>query len=68
MCTNCHGADGTAPIARGRTAGQSKDYLVNALKAYKGGVENVIMSALAKGLSDADTENLAAYYASASCK
>jgi cytochrome c553 len=50
-------------------AGQSKDYLVTALKAYKAGERtNIVMSPLAKDLSDADMENLAAHYANAVCK
>ncbi len=70
VCANCHGANG---IARDRSApnlvGQSKDYLSDALKAYASGARpHVVMSALAKGMSDADAEKSAAYYASASCK
>ena len=70
MCTNCHGANGVSTDrAWPNLAGQSKDYLANALKAYAGGTRsNVVMSALAKGLSDADIEKFAAYYASSSCK
>ena len=70
VCTNCHGAngistDGMAP----NLVGQSKDYLANALKAYSSGTRpHVVMSALTKGMSDADAEKLAAYYASSSCK
>jgi cytochrome c553 len=48
-------------------AGQQKDYIVAALKAYKEGArKNEMMSGIAKGLSDADMEALAAYYSSAS--
>ena len=70
VCTNCHGANG---ISGARSApnlvGQTKDYLANTLQAYASGARsNVIMSALTKGMSDADTEKLAAFYASASCK
>ena len=70
MCTNCHGANG---ISTDRLApnlvGQSKDYLADALKAYASGTRsNVVMVALTKGMSDADAEKLAAYYASSSCK
>ena len=70
ICTNCHGANG---VATDRSwpdlTGQSKEYLVNSLKAYKDGTRtNVVMSALAKDLSDADMDNLAGYYANASCK
>ena len=70
MCTNCHGTDGvSADRVWPNLAGQSKNYLTDALKAYAGGKRtNVVMSSLAKNLSDADTENLAAYYAGASCK
>jgi cytochrome c553 len=70
VCTNCHGANGIG-TNRGwpNLAGQSKDYLANALKAYASGTRlNVVMSALTKGMSDVDVENLAAYYASPSCK
>ena len=47
-------------------AGQNKEYLVAALKAYKtkqrsGGMA-AVMQAQAAGLSDADMENLAEYY------
>ncbi len=70
VCTNCHGANG---IGGDRSApnlvGQSKDYLADALKAYAGGARShVVMTALAKGVSDADAEKLAAYYAGVSCK
>lgn len=69
-CAACHGANGVSSNpAWPSLAGQSKDYLVSALKAYKSGTRNnAMMTAVAKDLSDADIENLAAYYASASCK
>ncbi len=70
MCTNCHGTNGAGVgSAWPNLAGQSKDYIANALKAYAGGARsNVIMSAIAKSLSDAKAEKVAAYYASAVCK
>jgi cytochrome c553 len=41
--------------------------MVDALQAYKAGTrENEVMAGIAKGLSDADMEALAGYYASAS--
>ena len=70
VCTSCHGANGIG-TDRGwpNLAGQSKDYLANALKAYVSGARsNVVMSALTKGMSDADVEKLAVYYASPGCK
>jgi len=69
-CTACHGADGRASNgAWPNLAGQSRDYLVNAIKAYKSGARNNgMMAGVVKDLSDADTESVAAYYASATCK
>jgi cytochrome c553 len=68
VCTACHGANGvsTNPVWPS-LAGQQKDYIVAALKAYKEGArKNEMMSGIAKDLSDADMEALAAYYSSAS--
>jgi cytochrome c553 len=69
-CTACHGADGHASNgAWPNLAGQSKEYLVNAMKAYKGGARsNGMMAGIVKDLSDSDTESVATYYASATCK
>jgi len=69
-CTACHGADGRASNRSWpNLAGLSKDYLFNALKAYKGGVRNNgMMAGIVKDLSDPDAESVAAYYASANCK
>ncbi len=67
VCAACHGANGMAAIKTyPNLAGQNKEYLVSALKAYKskqrsGGMA-AIMQAQAAGLSDADMENLAEYY------
>jgi cytochrome c553 len=68
ICTACHGANGvSANPVWPSLAGQQKDYIVAALKAYKDGArKNEMMSGIAKGLSDADMEALAAYYSSAS--
>lgn len=67
VCAACHGKDGNTPIdpSYPRLAGQAGDYLLEALLAYKNeGRKNAIMGAQAKGLSKADMQNLAAYYAS----
>ena len=67
VCAACPGANGVATIKTyPNLAGQNKEYLVAALKAYKskqrsGGMA-AIMQAQAAGLSDADMENLAEYY------
>jgi len=67
-CVACHGATGaSANPAWPSLAGQQKDYMVVALKAYKSGTrKNEVMSGIAKGLSDDDMEALAAYYSSTS--
>ncbi len=65
-CMACHGKDGkgTTPIYP-NLGGQSEQYLVAALKAYKSGERNnAIMKPMAAMLSDTDVENVAAYYAS----
>jgi cytochrome c553 len=64
-CAACHGAAGlsTNP-AWPSLAGQHEDYLVAALTAYRNGSrKSDVMSGIAKGLSDADVQALAAYYA-----
>ena len=69
-CTACHGANG---VSTNRSwpnlVGQSKDYLVNALRRYISGArKNAIMAGIAKGLNDIELENVATYYAAATCK
>jgi cytochrome c553 len=69
VCAACHGADGKAVIpGYPNLAGQNELYLVNAIKAYRSGdrkpVGNAaVMAGQAAALSDADIENLAAYFA-----
>ncbi|MEO3430680.1 cytochrome c [Pelagibius sp. CAU 1746] len=66
QCQTCHGIDGVAriPIAP-HIAGESQIYLENQLKAFRSGKrEHEIMSVVAKGLSDEDISDLAAWYAS----
>lgn len=65
-CSAYHGADGNTPIdpSYPKLGGQYADYLVVALKGYRAERrKNAIMGAQAKPLSNADIENLAAYYA-----
>lgn len=69
MCVGCHGAKGKALIPTyPNLAGQNQQYLVSALKAYKSKARNggqaVVMQGQASALSDADIDNLAAYFAS----
>ena len=65
-CAGCHGDSGiSADPAWPKLAGQQKDYLVGALKAYRDGTrKSDVMAGMAKGLDDADVEALASYYAS----
>jgi cytochrome c553 len=68
MCIGCHGI----PMYRTvfpevysvpMIAGQSPDYIVKALRAYRSGDrDHPSMRGIAKSLSDADMADLAAYY------
>ena len=70
VCASCHGAGGISRNpAWPNLAGHQEGYLVSALKAYQTGArKDTMMAGLVKNLSDTDIRQLAAYYASASCK
>ncbi len=69
MCIGCHGIAGykaTFPeiYKVPMIGGQSEKYIVSALNAYKKGERNhPSMVGIAKGLSDQDIADVAAYYA-----
>lgn len=65
MCVACHGANGISAVEMyPNLAGQKAAYTVSQLKAFKNGTrKNPIMAPMAMALSDADMENIAAYYA-----
>lgn len=65
VCASCHGADGNSQSNQfPRLAGQHADYLAKALADYKTGQRNnPIMKGFAAGLTEADMEDLAAYFA-----
>jgi cytochrome c553 len=70
ICSSCHGVDGVgiADIYP-NLAGQKAAYLEAQIKAFRDGDrKNMIMAPMAKGLSDADIQNLAAYYSSLPAK
>jgi cytochrome c553 len=69
-CASCHGANGISPNDTWPDlAGQNAAYLARILGAYKSGAQSdVMMSPVAQLLSDADVQNLAAYYAGLSCR
>ena len=65
-CAGCHGAAGVSnnPLWP-NLAGQQAGYLVKQMKAFRDGTRNdPMMSPMAKPLSDADIDNIAAYYSS----
>jgi cytochrome c553 len=67
VCAACHGKDGNTPVdpSYPRLAGQSADYLYQALVAYKNeSRKNPIMGGMAKPLTKAEMQDLAAYFAS----
>lgn len=69
LCASCHGANGiaVAPMYP-NLAGQNEAYLVSALKTYREKERNggmaAIMQMQAANLSDADIDNIAAYFSS----
>jgi cytochrome c553 len=64
VCAVCHGVDGLAKIPEApNLAGQNENYLIAQLTAFKSGErKNEMMSVVSQDLSDAEIENLAAYY------
>ena len=64
-CAGCHGKNGISSNSMWpNLAGQKEAYLASQLKMFRDGQRNnAMMTAMAKGLSDADIANLAAYYA-----
>lgn len=64
VCAGCHGADGVSAISSfPKLAGQQGDYLYHALRDYKAGKrKNPIMAGQVEALSDADMQDLAAYF------
>jgi len=77
-CAACHysgglrGKDGAPGISASQSwpnlAGQNSDYLASSLKGFRDDSRShAVMSSVAKTLTDADIDNLAAYFASVSC-
>ncbi len=68
VCAACHGADGMSPATfplYPNLKGQKAGYLVKQLKAFRDGTRtDPVMSSMAKPLTDADVENVAAYFSS----
>lgn len=66
MCAACHGAAGISMVPTyPNLAGQKEAYLAKQLKDFKSGTRNdATMKGMVASLSDADMDDLAAYYAS----
>jgi cytochrome c553 len=65
-CAGCHGAEGLSnnPMWP-NLKGQKEAYLIKQMKAFRDGTRtDPMMSPMAKPLTDADIDNLAAYYSS----
>jgi len=65
-CAQCHGTDGRAPpgSAIAGLAGKPASYLIEQMTAFKNDVRpGILMPQLAKGFSDAQIAQLAAYFA-----
>lgn len=70
VCAGCHGPSGVSnnPLWP-NLAGQKEQYLIKQIKAFREGARtDPMMGPMAKPLSDADIENLAAYFSSLSCQ
>jgi cytochrome c553 len=68
VCHACHGATGksTQPIYP-NLGGQQQSYLIKTLQGFRDGSrKNAIMNGFAANLSDADIEDITAWYASQS--
>lgn len=69
-CVGCHGADGKSPImpTYPKIAGQSEQYLINALKDYRAGKRTSASAMMMKGMATTIPEDkiddIAAYFAS----
>ncbi|WP_410499544.1 c-type cytochrome [Chitinibacter sp. S2-10] len=64
VCAACHGADGNSVVAANpKLAGQHPEYLVKQLTEFKAQKrKNPVMLGMATPLSEADINNVAAYY------
>ena len=65
-CATCHGANGLSTLVNApHLAGQPAIYVTEQLKAYRSGKrQHEVMNVIAKPLTDADIDALAAWYAS----
>lgn len=66
VCVTCHGPLGLSQLPNApNLAGQPAIYLVEQLRNYRSGKrQNEVMAVIAKPLTDAEIDDLAAWYAS----
>jgi cytochrome c553 len=66
VCAGCHGPEGVSSNPMWpNLKGQKEGYIIKQLKALRDGTRtDPMMSPMAKPLTDADIENLAAYFSS----
>ena len=63
VCRSCHGEYGDAVDPIPKLAGQNKQYLVGAMKAYANGRRNhPSMKSFVAGLNEQDLEDIATFY------
>lgn len=69
-CVGCHGADGNSMVPNfPKLAGQHASYLEKQLKDFRDGFrKDATMAPFAKGLSDQEIKDLAAFYAAQTAK
>jgi len=65
-CAGCHGANGISAVPTyPNLAGQKEAYLAKQIKAFKSGSrKDPTMNAMVAALTDADADNIAAYFSS----
>jgi cytochrome c553 len=65
MCASCHGQTGISPSPLWpNLAGQKEQYLIKQITAFRDGTrQDPMMAPMVAALSDADIQNLAAYFA-----
>ena len=70
ICAECHGEGGNSFLDKyPKICGETHNYLVKSLMAYKSGKKtHEDMSEMVINLSNADIQNLAAYYSKQRCE
>lgn len=68
-CASCHGAHGEGMAKNPKLAGLTAEYIETQLKAYQSGTrQHMMMTGIAKKLSEQDIADVAAFFASQPAK